>query len=533
MLPAGPHHPRALQLAGFWTRPTAFLERCRARYGKRFTLRVTGAPPFVVLSEPDQVRALFGAPPDVLHPGEGARILEPILGPNSVLLLDEAPHLEQRRLMLPAFHGERMQALAGMMSDLAEREVASWPRAEPFALHPRLQRLTLEIILRACFGLHGGERLELLSNKLTQVLAFAESPLSVLPPRIQRLPVGPPGRLQRLLAEVDALVFEQIEARRSAGGGGENGAGGGAGAAGAAGAAAAGPAGAAAADILAMLLAARHEDGSPMSERELRDELITALVAGHETTASQLAWAFERLTREPAAVAALVSEQDSGDRDELLTATIHEVMRRRPVVLNAEPRFVKRDAEVGGFAYPAGVSLLASIWLLHHDADVHADPYAFRPERFLGRPPGTFTWISFGGGRRRCLGASFAMLEMKTVLRAAFGSCTIAPAEARPERARRRSITISPAAGARVVVWDRVIYPNGYIGTGTPHTRETARKRANPDPARDPSGLDSGGDQPLGARRAVTDDRNDRAPARGDGRGGGDRRLSRSARLRS
>ena len=427
MLPPGPRLPRALQLAGFWTRPTAFLERCRARYGKRFTLRVTGAPPFVVLSEPGQVRALFGAPPDVLHPGEGARILEPILGPNSVLLLDEAPHLEQRRLMLPAFHGERMQALAEMMSELAEREVASWPRGEPVELHPRLQRLTLEIILRACFGLDGGERVEPLREKLTQVLAFAESPLSVLPPRIQRLPVGPPGRLQRLLAEVDGLVFEEIEARRREGAGGQ--------------------------DILAMLLAARHEDGSPMSPRELRDELITALVAGHETTASQLAWAFERLTREPAALGAVVADLDS---DELLTATIQEVMRRRPVVLNAEPRLAKREAEVGGFAYPAGVSLLASIWLLHHDGDVYEDPYAFRPERFLGRPPGTFTWIPFGGGRRRCLGASFAMLEMKTVLRAALGRCEITPADVRPEHARRRSITISPAGGARVVLRDRV-----------------------------------------------------------------------------
>jgi cytochrome P450 len=431
MLPPGPRQPRVAQMIGFWNRPTAFLERCRRRYGKRFTLQILGAPPFVALSEPDQLKELFTAPPDVLHPGEGARILEPILGANSVLLLDESPHLEQRKLMLPAFHGERMQGLAGLMLELTERELASWPRDEPLALHPRLQRLTLEIILRAAFGVEQSERRALLRDKLAEVLAFAESPLSVLPPWVQRLPIGPPGRLQRLLSDVDALVFEQIEERRSGGPGGD--------------------------DILGMLLAARHEDGSPMSAQELRDELITALVAGHETTASQLAWAFERIVREPAALASLVSELDgdSGEGEVYLTATIQEVMRRRPVVINAEPRLAKREVQIGDWSYPRGVSLLASVWLVHHDAENYSDPYAFRPERFLERPPGTYTWIPFGGGRRRCLGASFAMLEMKTVLRAVLERCEIRPVTTRPEAARRRSITISPAEGATVILHDR------------------------------------------------------------------------------
>jgi hypothetical protein len=426
-----------MQLMGFWSRPTAFLERCRRRYGKRFTLHVVGSPPFVALSEPDQLKELFSAPPDVLHPGEGARILEPVLGANSVLLLDEAPHLEQRRLLLPSFHGERMQGLAGLMSELTERELASWPREEAIALHPRLQRLTLEIILRAAFGLERSERMDRLRDKLTHVLAFGESPLSLLPPRVQRLPVGTPGRLQRLLAEVDALIFERIEERRGHASGD-----------------AAGDAGGD--DILAMLLSARHEDGSPMSAQEIRDELMTALVAGHETTASQLAWAFERLVREPAALAALVAELDGDGGEEYLTATIQEVMRRRPVVLNAEPRLVKREVEIGGWSYPRGISLLASIWLVHHDEANYPDPYAFRPERFLGRPPGTYTWIPFGGGRRRCLGASFAMLEMRTVLRAVLARCEIQAASAAPEAARRRSITISPAGGATVVLHERV-----------------------------------------------------------------------------
>jgi cytochrome P450 len=418
-------------MLGFWSRPTAYVERCRHRYGRRFTLRVIGTPPFVMLSDPDEIRQLFGAAPDVLHPGQGARVLEPLLGASSVLLLDEAPHLEQRRLLLPAFHGARMARLGGMMSELTDRELASWPRDEPVALHPRLQRLTLEIILRAAFGFEHGARISRLRDKMTEVLVFAESPISVLPPWVQRLPVGTPGRLQRVLAEVDAMIYEEIDERRR------------------------GSDGTAGEDILSMLLTARHEDGSPMSAQELRDELMTALVAGHETTASQLAWAFERLVREPAALGRLRGEL-RGDGDEYLTATIQEVMRRRPVVMNAEPRLTMQEVRIGDWTYPPGVALLANAWLVHHDAANYPDPYAFRPERFLGRPPGTYTWIPFGGGRRRCLGASFAMLEMKTVLRAVLERCDVRPVSTRAEPARRRSITISPAGGATVILHDRV-----------------------------------------------------------------------------
>jgi len=194
-LPPGPRAPRLLQTIGWWSRPTAYLERCRARYGKRFTVRLIGPPPFVILSDPDEIKQMFLAPPDVLYPGEGAQILEPVLGPNSVILLDEGPHLRQRKLLLPAFHGEKMQRLSGLMSELAEREVASWPLEQPVALHSRLQRLTLEVILRAVFGLERGAQLDELSDLLAEILAFGESPLSLMPPA-QRLLAGrgPVGR---------------------------------------------------------------------------------------------------------------------------------------------------------------------------------------------------------------------------------------------------------------------------------------------------------------------------------------------------
>jgi len=438
-LPPGPRMPALLQTLGTWSRPTAFLERCRTRYGKRFTTRLVGQPPLVMISDPDEIKQIFQAPPDVLHPGEGARILEPLVGANSVILLDEESHLEQRKLLLPAFHGESMQRLAGLMRELADSELASWPREEPLQLHPRLQRLTLEIVLRAVFGLERGARLDSLRDLLTKVLAFSESPLSLLPPPPPWLtPITPMARFERLGTRVDELIFALIEERREQAHR-EN--------------------GPQSPDVLALLLAARHEDGSEMSAQELRDELMTALVAGHETTASQLSWAFERLAREPAVLGRLCAELDAGADDDYLNATINEILRLRPVLPNAEPRLVKKPVEIGGVLYPRGVVLVVSAYLVHHDPDIYPAPSAFRPERFLeregGSATGTYTWIPFGGGRRRCLGASFALLEMRIALRAVLERCELRPVGERAERIRRRSITISPAGGSVVELRDR------------------------------------------------------------------------------
>ena len=422
--------PSALQGLGWWTRPFAFLERCRARYSKRFTIRLPAAPPFAMLSDPDELRELFTAPPDVLHPGEGAQILEPVVGRNSVILLDEADHMSQRKLMLPAFHGEKMKRLDGLMTEVAEREVASWPRGEPLELHPRFQALTLEIILRAVFGLDPGSRLDALRDRLAAILAFGENPLSMLPPLQLALGGrGPYARFVRHRDDAEAMLFELIDERRQDGSGRD--------------------------DVLAMLLEARHDDGSPMSSDELRDELMTLLVAGNETTASGLAWAFERIAHEPEVLARLRDEIDDGE-DAYLTATIQETLRRRPVLPNAAPRLVKRPVEIGGWTYPAGACVVANAYLVQHDPEIYPDPYTFRPERFLDEAPGTYTWIPFGGGRRRCLGASFAMAEMTTTLRAVLRRMEIRAGGAGLELTRRRSITVSPGAGARTVLRDRV-----------------------------------------------------------------------------
>jgi cytochrome P450 len=429
-LPPGPRWPSVVQTVGWWSRPLAFHESCRARFGKRYTVRLFGTPPFVIHSDPEHIREIFTAPPDVLHPGEGAMILAPIVGTQSVILLDEAAHLGQRRLMLPAFHGEKMQKLSDLVTEVTAREVASWPTGSAIQLHGRLQGLTLEVILRAVFGLSPGPRLDDLRDRLTDILDFSTEPATMVP-ALQKEFGGRSrwGKFVRLRGRVDELVYKLIDDRRASGD--EDGD-----------------------DVLAMLLAARHEDGTPMSREELRDELMTLLVAGHETTASSLAFAFGLLARHPH----VVDELRAGD-DDYLAATINEVMRARPVLPNAAPRLVKQPVEVGGWTYEPGVCLIAMSYLVHHDPEIYPDPYSFKPERFLDEAPGTYTWIPFGGGRRRCLGASFAILEMKTVLREVVGRFELEPGVAGPELTRRRSITISPSLGASTVLRKRTREP--------------------------------------------------------------------------
>jgi cytochrome P450 len=290
------------------------------------------------------------------------------------------------------------------------------------------------------FGLDEGERLDTLRERLMRILEFGSHPASLIPV-LQR------GRVWKDFVqgreEVDGLLFDVVDERRAERNGDDR------------------------EDVLSMLLAARHEDGSPMSKQELRDELMTLLVAGHETTASELSWAFERLARTPRVVRELEAAADSaGNGDAYLTATAQETLRHRPVLPQAAPRLVKQPVEIGGFCYPEGVCLAANSYLIHHDPAIYPDPYQFRPERFLDQPPGTYTWIPFGGGRRRCLGASFAMLEMKVVLRAVFARAAPVPAPGVTEGARRRSITLSPRRGATTVLRARTREPAYASGVG-------------------------------------------------------------------
>jgi cytochrome P450 len=426
-LPPGPRLPRLVQLAAWITRPGPFLERCRARYGDTFTVRISaGGDVWVMLTDPDAVRQVFTGDPRLLHAGEANVVLRPILGPHSVLLLDDAPHLAQRKLLLPPFHGARMKSYGALMTDIAEREVAGWPTGAPLALLPRMQALTLEVILRAVFGIREADRLDRVRRLLTRMLERTTRPsrfvlmAAVGPARMERLRM-----LDRDIAPVDELLIDEIRRRRDDPGVGDRD------------------------DILSLLVQATHEDGSPMGDRELRDELITLLVAGHETTATSLAWALERLVRHPRAWERL-REEAAGDGEAYLDAVVKETLRLRPV-LPVVARKLVAPMQIGGHQLPAGVSVAPCIYLVHRRPDVYPDPHAFRPERFLERPAGTYTWIPFGGGVRRCLGASFALLEMQTVLRVVVRSARLTADGLGSEHVRRRAIMLAPARGTTVV----------------------------------------------------------------------------------
>lgn len=420
-LPPGPRYPMALQTLGWFLRPGPFLAKCRERYGDVFTLNIAGErTPWVILGHPDAVKEVFTGDPAVFHAGEANAILGPILGEHSVLLLDDDRHLRQRRLLLPAFHGDRLARLRALMGEIAAEEVATWGPGTSFPLAPRMQRLTLEIILRTVFGARG-DQLRDLREALRQLLEDVTSTDAFLAvavlggERAVRLP-----KARRLLRRVDELLLAEIRERRVAPDLDERD------------------------DILSLLVAARDEDGEPMGDRELRDELLTLLVAGHETTATGLSWAMERLLRQPGALERCA--QDSEWRE----AVVHETLRLRPVIPLVLRR-LKAPVTIAGHDLPEGATVAPCILLVHRREDLYPQPHAFRPERFLGTTPGTYTWFPFGGGVRRCLGASFALMEMQVVLETLARDGRLSPAGA-PERVRRRAITLAPERGAEVVL---------------------------------------------------------------------------------
>jgi cytochrome P450 len=429
-LPDGPRMPRLVQTAGWHFRTGPFLERCHERYGDVFSVRIAQEGTWVMLANPDHVRQVFTGDPKVFHAGEANAILRPVLGDNSVLLLDEQPHMAQRKLLLPPFHGERMQRYVDVMRAVAEREAEQWPSGEPLRLWPRMQAITLEVIMRAVFGMEGA-KLDRLRDALRESLDWATRPaqmtfLAVFGPDR----VGEFREFQKRFAHVNALMYEEIRARREAADLEERD------------------------DIMSLLLQARHEDGSPMSDVELRDELMTLLVAGHETTATALAWGIERLVRHPDKLERLREEALAGG-DEYVDAVAKETLRLRPVIPIVVRR-VTEPVEIGGYTIPTGWKVAPCIYLMHRHADVYApDPTAFRPERFLEQPAGTYTWIPFGGGIRRCIGASFAVVEMKTVLAAIARKAELRPVIAARERVVRRAITLTPNRGAEVIVQPR------------------------------------------------------------------------------
>jgi cytochrome P450 len=426
-LPRGPEAPVAWQTAAWVTRPGPLLERARRRYGDIFTLHLPISGPVVVVSDPDAIKQVFTASPDLLRAGEGNRALEPVLGSRSLLLLDGSDHLRHRRLMLPSFHGDRLRGYGDLMRAIALEEVDSWPHGRPTRMQPRMQSITLEIILRVVFGLDQAGQLERMRERIKTLLDIATRPAGMMR-LLPRDPFGrfsPQRRFDRALAALDEALFDEIRARRAAPDLDERD------------------------DIFSLLARARDEDGGALTDRELRDELITLLIAGHETTATALAWACERLVRTPGSIERIQAEAAAGESD-YTDAVVTETLRlRQPIPVVA--RRTAEPYELMGHELPAGTVIAPCIYLVHRRPDVYPDPYAFRPERFLERPPETYTWLPFGGGVRRCIGARFATYEMRVVLQAVVERLALTASEDAPERTVRRSIVLAPGRGGRVV----------------------------------------------------------------------------------
>jgi cytochrome P450 family 135 len=429
--PPGPKLPPLLQALRMARDPLGFAMAVHRRYGEPFTMEGPGFGRSMVFSSPELVKPIVTGDPQVFHAGLANQPIKPVLGPWSLLALDRAPHMQQRKLLLPPFHGERLRSYAELIAELAEREIASWPVGEPFRLQERMERLTLEVILEVVFGIADEARKDEL-RRLLPLLVQSGRMLVFWGAVIHRDlgPIRPQATFEARRDAVDALLYAEIadrramdpdeRARRS--------------------------------DILSMLVEAEHEDGTPMGDAEIRDQLATLVLAGHETTATALTWAMDQLHRNPVVLARLrTDEEDTA----YLDAVCREVLRIRPVVPMVG-RTVTEPVRIGDHDIPAGTSLAVAMIVTHHREDVYPEPAAFRPERFLPSADGTgpevpsYAWLPFGGGVRRCIGASFAQFEMATILHV-LASAHVRLVSRRPEPIRATGVTIIPGRGVRLV----------------------------------------------------------------------------------
>ncbi|MSR48403.1 MAG: cytochrome P450 [Planctomycetes bacterium] len=446
VLPPGPGESVWTQLWRYVPRPGEFLERCRRDHGDRFTVRLAGFGTFVMLARPSAVLEVFRGDPTALHSGEANRFLAAIVGSRSVLVLDEAAHADQRRALVPALHGERMRAHVDSMRRATEESIANWPRGAPFPLEPRLREITLRTILEVVLGIGGRAaddpapaRTERLRRDIGLLLAYSRVPFAIVlaqitPHRLlKRLSFLP---YYRELRRIDATLRELLRERRDHRVAGD--------------------------DVVADLLRARRTDGTMADVEELRDAVMTLLLAGHDTTAVALAWVFEQVLERPAVHAALRAELgrvvgEEGVRAEqlprlaYLDAVVHEALRIRTVVPFVTRR-VMRPLRVDGHDYPAGVHICPCSHLVHRDPDLYPEPESFRAERFLERRFGPHEWFPFGGGDRLCTGMAFALTQMKVVIATVLSRVDLRrPAGAR-SRVVRRGVLMAPSDGVQVEV---------------------------------------------------------------------------------
>jgi cytochrome P450 len=418
-LPPGPRLPAGLQTLLFMTGRTWIGPRWHRRYGDVFSVHLAPAGRGVVLTKPEHIREVFAGPASTFHAGEGNAILGPIMGEHSVLLLDEQAHLAARKRVMSAFHGEAMRGYGEVVENLAAEQVEQWPVGKPFAVHPFMNDISLEVILRIVFGVTEEARLVEMRPLLRRLVKIGPLVfLGWLYPRLEA--VGPWLRFRNLKDATDALIYAEIADRRQV------------------------PDLTGRTDVLSKLLVA----DPTQTDAELRDHLVTLLLAGHETTASTLAWTFHDLARRPALLRRVQRAADEND-ERYLEAVVKESMRLRPVIAQVARRLAK-PVRVGGYDLPADVVVFPSIYLVQRTPSVYPSPDDFRPERFLDGSPPPATWIPFGGGIRRCLGAALAMVEAQAVLKAVLARVDIEPV-GRPEWSRTRNVTTVPGRGARIV----------------------------------------------------------------------------------
>jgi cytochrome P450 family 135 len=430
--PPGPRLPRLVQTFFFIFGSRWFIARMYRRYGPMVRLSTAFDSNFVMVFDPALVKEVFRGPPDRLRAGEANEVLGAALGLRSVLLLDGDEHLRQRRLMLPPFHGQRMRAYEDVMLEATDRAIDSWPLEREFSLLPTTQQLTLDVILRAVFGVEAGPRQDELKRRLRSMIEPVSNRFGMLLMVLMRFGNNTAvRRFEERRRRVDELIYDEIARRREA------------------------PDLEQREDVLSMLLLARDEDGRPMTDEELRDQLVTLLVAGHETTATGLAWAFDLILRTPRVHAELRQAVAEGD-DAYVDAVAKETLRMRPVVPGVGRVVRGGPLELGGYTLPEGTEINPSISVIHARPDTFPGPRDFRPERFLeDDPPDTYTWIPFGGGTRRCLGASFALFEMRVAIRRVIERTTLEAASSKPEQVERRGVTMVPKTGTRVLLRER------------------------------------------------------------------------------
>ncbi|HKP40692.1 cytochrome P450 [Mycobacterium sp.] len=426
VLPPGPRLPQWSQLVLFVRYWPRLVSACGRRYGKVFTLRIATIPPMVYLCDPAEIKKVFAGDPSVFHAGEANAMLSGLLGDSSVLVIDDDEHRERRRLMLPPFHRDAVARQTEVMAEIAASNVAGWPVGPPFAVAPKMSQITLEVILRTVIGATDPSRLAALRAVMPRLLNVGQwASLAIARPELQRR--RPWRGLRRRIEEADRLLYAEIAERRADPHLDER------------------------TDVLAMLVRATDEDERTMTDRELRDQLMTLLVAGHDTTATGLSWALERLSRHPAVLAKAVAAADAEDGDGYLDAVVKETLRIRPVVFDVG-RVLKEPVELAGYRLPAGVMVVPGIGLVHRNSDVYPHPDRFDPDRMVDATLTPTTWFPFGGGNRRCLGATFAMVEMRVVLREILRRVSLETTTASGERQKVKQVILIPDRGARIRV---------------------------------------------------------------------------------